>query len=164
MAGRSTRATEALDRVAATYQLHRYEVTEKVGEGYGEAVAEALGMPGARVFKTLVAEVDGELVVAVIPVDRRLSTKKLAQAVGGKHCSLASPAAAERATGYVTGGISPFGQRKKLRLILDSSASGFETVAVSGGRRGIQIELAPETVLEVSGGSYASIAGDRGRI
>lgn len=160
MPGSATRATDALDRAGATYRLHRYEVAEKVGEGYGEAVAEAIAMPGARVFKTLVAAVDGELMVAVIPVDHRLSLKKLARAVGGKHSSLASPEEAERATGYVTGGISPFGQRKSLNLILDSSASGFETIAVSGGRRGLQIELAPTTLIEVSGGSLASIADD----
>ena len=122
MAGGATRATGALDKAGAVYQVHRYAVSEKVGQGYGEAVAAAIGMDPARVFKTLVAEVDGEPVVAVIPVDRRLSTKNLARALGGKHCSLASTAVAERETGYVIGGISPFGQRKRHRLILDSSA------------------------------------------
>ena len=109
MAGRATRATQALDRAGVAYNLHAYEVAEKVGEGYGRAVAEAVGMLGSRVFKTLVADVDGEPVVAVISVDRRLSTKRVASAAGGKHCSLASPETAERVTGYVTGGISPFG-------------------------------------------------------
>lgn len=118
----------------------------------------AMGLPGSRVFKTLIADVDGEPVAAVIPVDRRLSTKKLARAAGGKLCSLAAPAAAERVTGYVTGGISPFGLRRRLRLFLDSSASELDTIAVSGGRRGIQLEVSPETVLEVSAGSLATIA------
>jgi Cys-tRNA(Pro)/Cys-tRNA(Cys) deacylase len=107
-------------------------VAEKVGEGYGEAVATAIGMSGSRVFKTLVVIVEDEPVVAVIPDDRGLSTKRLASALGGKHCSLASRQDAERVTGYVTGGISPFGQRRNLRLVLDDSAADFETIAVSG--------------------------------
>ncbi len=158
MAGRSTRATQALDRAGADYRRHMYEVAEKVGDGYGQAVAEAIGLPGGRVFKTLVAEVDGEPVLAVIPVDRRLSTKNLARAAGGKHCSLASPETAEWVTGYVTGGISPFGARRKLRLILDSSATGFDTIAVSGGQRGMQLEVPPGTVIEVTGEALAPIA------
>jgi Cys-tRNA(Pro)/Cys-tRNA(Cys) deacylase len=133
-------------------------VAERVGEGYGEAVADAIVMPRSRVFKTLVAVVDGDPVVAVIPVDRRLSTKKMASTAGGKSCALASPQTAERVTGYVTGGISPFGLRRELRLILDASASEFETIAVSGGRRGIQLELSPETVIAVTGGTLAPIA------
>lgn len=157
MAGRSTRATEALDRSGATYRVHVYEVAEKVGDGYGEAVARAIGLPGERVFKTLVAQVDEEYVVGVIPVARRLSVKKLARAAGGKSASLASPATAERVTGYVTGGISPFGQRKRLRVFVDDSAAGYETIAVSGGRRGIQLELDPEVVLDLSGGSLVPI-------
>ncbi|MGH8914581.1 MAG: Cys-tRNA(Pro) deacylase [Acidimicrobiia bacterium] len=160
MAGRATRATDALDRAGAAYRVYGYDVAEKVGEGYGEAVAAAIGMPGNRVFKTLVAEVDGDPVLAVIPVERRLSTKKLARAVGGKRCSLASPETAERVTGYVTGGISPFGPRHKLRLILDRSAAGFETIAVSGGQRGIQLELSPEVLVEVTEGALAAIADD----
>jgi len=160
MAGRSTRATEALDRVGADYRVHRYQVSQIVGDGYGVAVAEAIGMSGSRVFKTLVAEVDDQPVAAVLPVDRRLSTKKLARAVGGRSCSLVAPATAERLTGYVTGGISPFGQRRNLRVILDDSASGLETIAVSGGQRGIQLELAPEALLAVTGGILAAIADD----
>jgi len=160
MAGRATRATQALDRAGVAYEVHIYEVTEKVGDGYGQAVAAALGMPPGRVFKTLVAEVDAQPVVAVIPVSRRLSTRKLARVVGGKQCSLASPSVAERLTGYVTGGISPFGQRRALSLTLDSSAAEFETIAVSGGRRGVQLELSPSAVIEVTRGALASIADD----
>ena len=160
MAGRATRATQALDRAGVAYEVHIYEVTEKVGDGYGQAVAAALGMPPGRVFKTLVAEVDAQPVVAVIPVSRRLSTRKLARVVGGKQCSLASPSVAERLTGYVTGGISPFGQRRALNLTLDSSAAEFETIAVSGGRRGVQLELSPSAVIEVTRGALASIADD----
>jgi Cys-tRNA(Pro)/Cys-tRNA(Cys) deacylase len=135
-------------------------VGEKVGEGYGEAVAEAIGMAPERVFKTLVAEVDGRIVIAAVPVRTRLSTRKLARAAGGKRCSVASPAAAERETGYVPGGISPFGRRKQGPLVLDSSALAHETIAVSGGRRGLQLELAPEVVLEVTGGVVADISDD----
>jgi Cys-tRNA(Pro)/Cys-tRNA(Cys) deacylase len=96
--------------------------------------------------------------VAVIPVDRRLSARRLARAVGGKRCSLASPATAERLTGYVTGGISPFGQKRSLRLVLDSTASKHATIAVSGGRRGIQLELSPAALMEVTGGQVAAIS------
>ncbi len=160
MAAGATRATAALDRAGVEYRVHHYDVAEKVGDGYGEAVAAAIGLPGARVFKTLVAELDGRAVVGVLPVDRRLSIKRLARAAGGKHGSLADPAVAERLTGYVTGGISPFGQRKRLPLYLDSSARRWETIAVSGGRRGLQLELAPDVILSVTGGSLAPIADD----
>ncbi len=158
MSSQTTRATETLDRAGIAYRVHLYEVAEKVGDGYGEAVADAIGMPRQQVFKTLVPEVDDEPVVAVLPVDGRLSTKKLARAVGGKRCSLAPPATAERLTGYVTGGISPVSQRKRMRLFLDLSASGFETIAVSGGRRGIQLELEPRALIEVTGGALAALA------
>jgi Cys-tRNA(Pro)/Cys-tRNA(Cys) deacylase len=160
MAGGVTRATLVLDEAGAIYRVHRYDVTEKVGDGYGEAVAAAIGMEHSRVFKTLVASVDDEPVIAVIPVDRRLSTRRLARAVGGKHCSLVAPATAERETGYVTGGVSPFGQRKRHRLILDSSAEVHETIAVSGGRRGLQLELSAQTLLDLTGGSVAVIVDD----
>ncbi|HEU4917211.1 MAG TPA: Cys-tRNA(Pro) deacylase [Acidimicrobiia bacterium] len=160
MAGQATRATAELDRAGASYQVHQYAVDEKVGEGYGEAVAKAIGMASDRVFKTLVAEVDDEVLVAVVPVARRLSAKKLAQAVEGKRCALASPATAERDTGYVPGGISPFGRRKRQPLVLDSSAFQHETIAVSGGRRGLQLELTPATLLEVTGGVTADIADE----
>jgi Cys-tRNA(Pro)/Cys-tRNA(Cys) deacylase len=160
VAGQATRATAALDRAGAHYEAHRYVVDEEVGEGYGEAVARAIGMGPDRVFKTLVAEVDDEIVLAVVPVGRRLSTKKLARAVGGKRCSLASSATAERETGFVPGGISPFGRRKQQPLILDLSALRHDTIAVSGGRRGLQLELAPQAIIEVTGGVAADIADD----
>lgn len=160
MAGGVTRATIALNDAGAIYRVHRHDVSEKVGDGYGEAVAAAIEMGPARVFKTLVATVDDEPVIAVIPVDRRLSTKRLARAFGGKHCSLVSPAIAERETGYVIGGISPFGQRKRHRLILDSSARDHETIAVSGGQRGLQLELSPQTLLDLTDGAAAVIVDD----
>ena len=111
MAAQATRATTELDRAGVHYLTHSYRVDEKVGEGYGPAVAAAIGMPPERVFKTLVAEVDGETVVAVLPVRRRLSVRKLARSAGGKKATLMSPAMAERETGYLPGGISPFGRR-----------------------------------------------------
>jgi Cys-tRNA(Pro)/Cys-tRNA(Cys) deacylase len=160
MTGGATRATVALHQADAAYRVHRYDVSVKVGEGYGEAVATAIGMVSARVFKTLVAVVDDEPVIAVIPVDRRLSTKRLAVAIGGKHGSLAPPTVAERETGYVTGGISPFGQRKRHRLVLDSSALEHDTIAVSGGRRGLQLEVSPTTILDLTDGSIAVIVDD----
>lgn len=163
MAGQATRATDVLDKAGAVYRVHRCSVSEKVGEGYGEAVAAAIGMDPARVFKTIVAEFDGKPVVAVIPVDRRLSTKKLARALGGKRCSLASAAVAQRETGYVIGGISPFGQRKRHPLVLDSSAIHHETVAVSGGLRGLQLELSPRTILDMTGGALAPVVDDTGQ-
>jgi Cys-tRNA(Pro)/Cys-tRNA(Cys) deacylase len=108
MPARTTRATDTLDRVGVAYVIHAYAVTEKVGEGYGEAVAAAIGLSADRVFKTLIAEVDGIPVVAVIPVTARLSTRRLARAADGKRAEMMPPAVAERLTGYVTGGISPF--------------------------------------------------------
>ena len=160
MPGRSTPAAKTLDRAGVPYEVHLYEVEERVGDGYGEAVAAAIGLPPHLVFKTLVAEVDDEVVMAVIPVNRRLSMKKLARAMGGKRCSLVSPATAERLTGYVTGGISPFGQRTSRTLVLDESASGLPTIAVSGGRRGIQLQVSPDDLLTVTGGSWAAIADE----
>jgi Cys-tRNA(Pro)/Cys-tRNA(Cys) deacylase len=154
----ATRAIRALDQSGVAYREHRYEVTERVGDGYGEAVAEAIGLAPERVFKTLVAEVDAVPVVAVVPVHRRLSTRKLAEAAGGKKCALSAPADAERLTGYVTGGISPFGQRKALALYLDESAVAQPTIAVSGGRRGLQIELSTQDLLRITGGVLAPLA------
>lgn len=98
--------------------------------------------------------------MAVIPVDRRLSAKKMASALGGQRCYLSSPRDAERVTGDVTGGISPFGQHRRLKLVLDASAAGFETIAVSGGRRGCPLEVTPRVVVAVSGGAMAAIAED----
>jgi Cys-tRNA(Pro)/Cys-tRNA(Cys) deacylase len=121
-------------------------------------VADALGVPPERVFKTLVAEVDGDLVVAVVPVTGDLDLKALAAATGGKRAALAGRAAAERATGYVRGGISPFGQRRRLPTVVDATATGFDTVYVSAGRRGLQVELAPAELIRLTGATLAAIA------
>lgn len=157
MAATSTRATKALDALGVDYQIHTYEVDEEVGGGYGEAVAAAIGLPAESVFKTLVAEADGQGVVAIIPVSKRLSAKLLAKAAGAKRCVMASPEVAERLTGYVVGGVSPFGQRRTLRTFIDDSVSSHHSVAVSGGRRGLQLEVSPEALPTVTGGILAAL-------
>jgi Cys-tRNA(Pro)/Cys-tRNA(Cys) deacylase len=113
--------------------------------------AQALGLEPAQVFKTLLADVDGDLVVAVVPVDRSLDLKALAGAVHGKRAAMAEPAAAERATGYVVGGISPLGQRRRLPTVVDASALAWDTVLVSAGRRGLDVELAPGDLVRLTG-------------
>lgn len=156
MGGRGTPATVAAARGGIAFTLHTYTVT---GTGsYGEEAAGALGVPPERMFKTLVAEVDGTLTVGVVPVAGRLDLKALAAAVGGRRARLADPAAAERATGYVRGGISPLGQRRRLRTVVDSSAADHKTVYVSAGRRGLQMEVAPADLVRLTGAVTASIA------
>ncbi|MFF2849420.1 Cys-tRNA(Pro) deacylase [Streptomyces sp. NPDC058001] len=137
-----TPATVALTAAGTAFTVHAYE-HDPAHPSYGEEAAEAMGVSPERVFKTLVADVDGELTVAVVPVAGSLDLKALAAAVGGKRATMADPAAAERVTGYVRGGISPLGQRKKLRTVLDESAGAHPTICVSAGRRGLEVELAP---------------------
>lgn len=148
-----TPAVEAAKRAGIAFDLHEYEGVE-VGEGdYAVAVAEALGLPPAQLFKTLVASVDGQLAVFVVPADRQLDLR-----AAGKRVVLADRAAAERATGYVVGGISPLGQRKRLPTTVDESALAWETILVSAGRRGLQIELAPADLVALTGATVAAIA------
>ena len=156
MAGRGTTATAALERARIAFTLHEYTHDPR-HESYGREASEALGVSAERVFKTLIAEVDGNLVAGVVPVDGQLDLKALAGAAGGKRAAMAAPAAAERATGYVTGGISPVGQRKRLPVVVDSSALAHPTVFCSGGRRGLEIELAPADLIKVTGATVASI-------
>jgi Cys-tRNA(Pro)/Cys-tRNA(Cys) deacylase len=132
--------------------VHEYAHDPRTGS-YGLEVAEKLGIDPARVFKTLVVSVDGSLAVAVVPVAAQLDLRSL-----GKRAALAEPRVAERATGYVTGGISPLGQRRSLPTIVDESASAFETIYVSAGRRGLEIELSPAHLLELTGGRSARVA------
>jgi Cys-tRNA(Pro)/Cys-tRNA(Cys) deacylase len=157
---KGTPATVAATRAEIAFTLHPYEAAHGE-ESYGEAAADALGVPHERLFKTLVAEVDGALTVAVVPVSGSLDLKALAGAAGGKRAAMADPAQAERVTGYVRGGISPLGQRRALPTVVDSSASAFPTIYVSAGRRGLQIELAPADLIRLTGASTAGIA--RGR-
>ncbi|GHJ38248.1 Cys-tRNA(Pro) deacylase [Streptomyces sp. TS71-3] len=152
-----TPATVALTAAGAGFTLHSYE-HDPAHPSYGEEAAEAMGVAPERVFKTLVADVDGALTVAVVPVSGSLDLKALAAAVGGKRAAMADPAAAERTTGYVRGGISPLGQRRKLPTVLDASAAGHATICVSAGRRGLEVELAPETLTALTDAVVAPIS------
>jgi len=136
--------------------VHTYDHHD--GQAYGTEAALALGLDPARVFKTLVADVDGVLTVGIVPVAGTLDLKALAAAVGGKRAKMAEVADAERATGYVAGGISPLGQRKRLRTVLDDSAVAFATLFCSGGRRGLEIELAGSDLARLTGAVVAPIA------
>jgi Cys-tRNA(Pro)/Cys-tRNA(Cys) deacylase len=155
----STPAITALERSGVRYTAHAYEIDEPGGETFGEAVADALGVARERVFKTLIAEVDGAAVVAVVPVTGTLNTKALAKVRGGKRASMADHATAERLTGYVVGGISPFGQRRRLPFVVDESVLDHECVFVSAGRRGMQVEVAATDLVAVTSAVTAPIAG-----
>jgi Cys-tRNA(Pro)/Cys-tRNA(Cys) deacylase len=155
-AGAGTPATVALTKANVPFTAHIYEHDPAAGS-FGTEAAEAMGVVPERVFKTLLAEVDGKLTVAVVPVSGSLDLKALASAVGGKKAAMADPAAAERSTGYVLGGISPLGQRKPLRTVVDESALEFETVFCSGGRRGFEVELAPADLVRLTAAVTASI-------
>ena len=157
MAGRGTRATDLLARLKIPYTVHSYEHDPRAG-AYGLEAAAALGVAAERVFKTLVAEVDERLTVAVVPVAGSLDLKALAGAAGGKKARMADPAAAERATGYVTGGISPLAQRRALPAVLDATAQDFDTILVSAGQRGLQIEIAPADLVRAAHAVVAAIA------
>lgn len=156
VAGQGTPATALLSRQKVAHRLHSY--AHAGGQAYGPEAAEMLGLDPARVFKTLVAEVDGKLTVGVVPVSAALDLKALAAAVGGKRARMADVVAAERATGYVAGGISPLGQKKRLPVVLDTSAQAFETVFCSAGRRGLEVELAPAELVRLTGATVAPIA------
>jgi len=155
-AGAGTPATVALTKANVPFTAHSYEHDPAAGS-FGTEAAEAMGVVPERVFKTLLAEVDGKLTVAVVPVSGSLDLKALASAVGGKKAAMADPAVAERSTGYVLGGISPLGQRKPLRTVVDESALEFETVFCSGGRRGFEVELAPADLVRLTAAVTASI-------
>jgi Cys-tRNA(Pro)/Cys-tRNA(Cys) deacylase len=157
VAGEGTPATVLLTKQRVAFTAHRYEVDEHA-TSYGEAAAGALGVPPGRVFKTLVASVDGRLTVGVVPVSGSLDLKALAAAVGGKRGSMADPTEAQRATGYVTGGISPFAQRSRLPVVVDVSARNWPTVYVSGGRRGLQVEVAPDDLVRLTSATEAAIS------
>ena len=157
MAGRGTPATALLAREGIAHTVHHYQHDPR-HESYGLEASDALGVPPGRVFKTLVADVDGRLTVGVVPVARQLDLKALAAAAGGKRAALADLAAAERATGYVAGGISPLGQRKRLPVVIDSAALEFATVFCSGGRRGLEIEVSPGDLVRAAHAVVAAIS------
>ena len=151
-----TPATVLLTAQKIPHSLHPYDVSPDA-PNYGALVAEAIRVAPAEVFKTLVAEVDGALTVAVVPVTGDLDLKALAHAAGGKRAALADRAAAERSSGYVRGGISPLGQRKRLPTVIDDSATGLDRMYVSAGRRGLQVALAPDDLVRLTAAIIAPI-------
>lgn len=155
-----TPATAALTRGGVSFELHAYATQPHdphAASSYGEEAATALDLSPDRVFKTLLARVDDRLVVAVVPVSGSLDLKALAAAVGGKRAAMADPAEAERATGYVVGGISPMGSRTPLPTVIDETVSDGPVVHVSAGRRGLQVSLAPGDLVEVTRATVAPI-------
>ncbi len=156
---------QVLERAGVAFVVHEYDAgAPQAGGpkapqlGYGERTAAALGIDPARIHKTLIASVDGRLVAAIVPVDRGLDLKALAAAVGGRRAEMADPAAAERSSGYVVGGISPFGQKRTLPTVVDAGALAHATILVSGGRRGLQVELPPADVVRLTRATVAPIA------
>jgi Cys-tRNA(Pro)/Cys-tRNA(Cys) deacylase len=157
VSAKGTPATKTLERAGLEVRTHAYEHDPKA-ESYGLEAATALNLDPKRVYKTLVAAIDGKLTVAIVPVERQLDLKALAAAAQGKRAEMAKVADAERATGYVAGGISPLGQKKALPTVMDDSALTHETVFVSGGRRGLEIELAPADLQRLTRAASAPIA------
>ena len=151
MAGRETPATAAARRAGIDDKVLEYEHDE-ASASYGLEAAERLGLDPARVFKTLLATVDGDLRVCVLPVDSQLDLRAL-----GKRAAMADPRDAQRATGYVVGGISPLGQRKRIRTLLDEAAFEHETIFVSAGRRGLELELTPADLAALTGAATARL-------
>ena len=154
-----TPATVALSAAGIAFTPHAYE-HDPANTSFGLEAADALGVDAGQVFKTLLADVDGALTVAIVPVTGKLDLKALAAAAGGKKAEIADAKVAERKTGYVVGGISPIGQKTPHTTVLDETAELYDTIFVSGGRRGFDIELAPADLLAITGGSIAAIARD----
>lgn len=151
-----TPATLALTAAGIGYQTHHYQHDPRAAS-YGLEAAEALGVEPARVFKTLLANLDGTLVVGIVPVGGQLDLKALARTLGGSRAVMAEVGAAERATGYVAGGISPVGQKKPHRTVLDESALAHATIFVSGGRRGLDLEMTPADLVAITEAITAQI-------
>ncbi len=152
-----TPGIDAARKNRVQHKVHEYS-HDPSSDSYGLEAAEKMGVPAERVFKTLVVSLDGKtLGVGVVPVDKSLSMKLIARALGAKKASMADPGDVERSTGYVLGGVSPLGQKKRLPTVIDASASDFNTVYVSAGRRGLEIELAPADLCTLVGGNFAVI-------
>lgn len=151
-----TPATVALTRAGAEFTVHAYEHDPRA-TSYGLEAATALGLDPAHVFKTLLADLDGALVVAVVPVAGSLDLKALASAAGGRRAEMADPARAQRSTGYVLGGISPLGQKRALPTYLDATAAGLARIYVSGGRRGLDLGLDPADLIRITSAVLAPI-------
>ena len=152
-----TPALVALQRAGIAHTVHTYD-HDPSRQNYGLEAAEALALPPASVFKTLLADVDGAPVVAIVPVTGMLDLKALASARGAKRARMLDPSDAERLTGYVVGGISPLGQRTTLPTVIDSSAADHSVIYVSGGRRGLDIAVAPGDLVSLVGATYAPVA------
>lgn len=166
MGARGTRAIDAARRAGVAFIVHEYahdprSTRRSGGGGYALEAVEALALDPARVFKTIVVAVDGRLALAVVPADTEVDLKATAEALGGRRATVATTAQAERATGYVAGGISPIGTRRPLPVVLDASAAGHPTLHVSAGRRGLELELAPTDLVALTGARTRRIAGDR---
>ena len=151
-----TPATALLTKEGVDFTIHTYDHDPNAAS-YGQEAADVMGVEPERVFKTLVADVDGALTVAVVPVTGSLDLKALATAAGGKKAAMADPAAVTRTTGYVLGGVSPLGQRKQLPTIIDETAELFDTIFCSAGKRGMEIELAPADLVRLTGAVTAEI-------
>ena len=152
-----TPATVTLTGAGIDFSVHEYDHDPRAAS-YGLEAAAVLGLDPARVFKTLMATVDGKPTVGIVPVSGQLDLKALARAVGGSRAAMADVAAAERATGYVAGGISPVGQKRPHPTVLDETALGFDVVYVSGGRRGLDLGLAPADLVRATGAVVAPIS------
>lgn len=163
MGALGTRAIDAARRAGIAFEVHEYPHDPRAslregGRGYALEAVEALGLDPSRVFKTIVVTVDGRLGIAVVPADAEVDLKAVADALGGRRAAIAPPDEAERATGYVLGGISPLGTRRPLPTALDTTAADHPTIHVSAGRRGLEIELAPSDLLSLMGGVLAPVA------
>jgi Cys-tRNA(Pro)/Cys-tRNA(Cys) deacylase len=153
----STPATRLLTELGISFQVHEYHHDPSV-QSYGLEAADKLGKPYEQVFKTLIAEIDTGFAVAIVPVNQQVNLKSLARVLGVKKAAMANPVVASRLTGYVVGGISPIGQKKLLPTVLDEIAELHETILVSGGKRGFDLELSPQDLLKVTAGQFAAIA------
>ncbi|MFD1744657.1 Cys-tRNA(Pro) deacylase [Rhizobium helianthi] len=156
---KTTRATQALTQAGISFTVHTYDYDPNA-ERIGLQAAEAIGEEPHRVLKTLMAEVDGKPVCVVVPSDREVSMKKLAAVFGGKSAAMMKPAVAEKATGFVVGGISPFGQKKKVPTAIEQAAMDEPLVYMNGGQRGLQIRLSPQDAVRVLGAIVASVVAD----
>jgi Cys-tRNA(Pro)/Cys-tRNA(Cys) deacylase len=151
-----TPATNLLTSKGVVFKAHEYS-HDPNSTSFGLEAAEKLGVDPNRVFKTLIANVDESFAVAIVPVNQQVSLKSLARTLGAKRAVMADPAAAARLTGYVVGGISPLGQKRLLSTVMDQSANEFETILVSGGRRGFDIELSPQDLAQLLSAVFAEI-------
>ena len=163
MGSQGTRAIGVVRRAGVAHTVHEYahdgrSSLQAGGRGYALEAVDALGLDAARVFKTIVVVIDGRLGLAVVPADAEVDLKAVADALGGRKASIAPAADAERATGYVLGGISPLGTKRPLPTVVDASAEDWPTIHVSAGKRGLEIELAASDLVALTGGSLAPVA------